>query len=135
MGPINSPLPSTFICDDAMLSYCQNLSTVLSEVSQTVKAALTPPAGTPLHSLKPGDWVVVKELRKKHWKSKCWHLVRSRCYWLLTQMLKLQREQPGSMPATVRECQNQWTNSTQTSAGPGGQKHKSAVLHRCVKFW
>jgi len=40
--------------------------------SFTVKGELPSPADTPLHPLQPGDWVVVKELRRKHWKSKRW---------------------------------------------------------------
>ena len=72
VGPVTRPLPSTTVCDDAMLSYCRNLSTVLSQVSQTVKAALPATADKLLHPLQPGDWVVVKELRRKHWKSKRW---------------------------------------------------------------
>ncbi|XP_049444482.1 uncharacterized protein LOC125896159 [Epinephelus fuscoguttatus] len=37
-----------------------------------VKSALQPPASTSLHDFQPGNWVVIKDLRRKHWHSKCW---------------------------------------------------------------
>ncbi|KAI3364118.1 hypothetical protein L3Q82_010793, partial [Scortum barcoo] len=37
-----------------------------------VKSALPLPASTSLHDFRPGDWVVIKDLRKKHWHSKRW---------------------------------------------------------------
>ncbi|MEQ2211124.1 hypothetical protein XENOCAPTIV_027288 [Xenoophorus captivus] len=51
-----------------MLFYCQNLSTVFSQVSQTVKAALPETATSTLQSFIPGDWILVRESRRKHWK-------------------------------------------------------------------
>ncbi|XP_027142002.1 protein NYNRIN-like [Larimichthys crocea] len=41
-------------------------------VSQQVKAALPQQATGPLHSIQPGDWVVIKNLRRKHWRSERW---------------------------------------------------------------
>ncbi|XP_055362682.1 uncharacterized protein LOC129603748 [Betta splendens] len=37
-----------------------------------VKAALPKQATEPLHIIQPGDWVIIKELRRKHWNSKRW---------------------------------------------------------------
>lgn len=37
-----------------------------------VKAAQGKVAETPLHDLKPGDFVVVRDLRRKSWKAKRW---------------------------------------------------------------
>ena len=55
MDPGNRPLPTTSLCDDDMLHYCKQLSAVLSQISQQVKAALPDPAEGPHHNLKPGD--------------------------------------------------------------------------------
>lgn len=35
-----------------------------------VKSALPHPVEEPLHNIKPGDYVVVKNLRRKSWKTK-----------------------------------------------------------------
>lgn len=70
--PVSRPLPSTGLCEDDMLQYCKNLSSTLSQISQQVKSALPPPASISLHDFQPGDWVVIKDLRRKHWHSKRW---------------------------------------------------------------
>ncbi|KAK5916246.1 hypothetical protein CgunFtcFv8_011249 [Champsocephalus gunnari] len=49
------PLPSTTLCEDAMLSYCVNLSSTLEDIRRQVAAALPTPATCPLHHLQPGD--------------------------------------------------------------------------------
>ncbi|KAI3354605.1 hypothetical protein L3Q82_019109 [Scortum barcoo] len=67
------PPPSTTVCENVMLTYCVNLSRTLSSIRQQMAAALPPPASKPLHSLQPGDFVVVKDFRRKHWQAKCWH--------------------------------------------------------------
>jgi len=72
MDPGNRPLQSTSLCDDIMLHYCQQLSAVLSQNSQQVKLALPDPAWDPHHNPKPGDWVIVQEFRRNHWRSKRW---------------------------------------------------------------
>ena len=55
-----------------MLRYCANLSSALSGIHKQVKEALPTPAAGPLHDLKPGNWIVVKDLRWKSWHSKRW---------------------------------------------------------------
>ncbi len=60
-------LPSTELCEHDMLSYCKEMSSLLSNVSVQVKVAVTP-----LHDIKPGDFVVVRDLRRKSWKAKRW---------------------------------------------------------------
>ncbi|KAK7925084.1 hypothetical protein WMY93_007394 [Mugilogobius chulae] len=72
MGPPPRDLPDTTLCDDNMLSYCKELNALLSSVSLQVKAALPKAAEAVLHDFKPGDWVLVKETRRKHWRSKRW---------------------------------------------------------------
>ncbi|KAF7643532.1 hypothetical protein LDENG_00237790 [Lucifuga dentata] len=55
-----------------MLHYCQQLSACLSSLHSQVKAVLPEPKEEPLHDLKPGDWVVIKDFRRKHWNSPRW---------------------------------------------------------------
>ncbi|MEQ2301722.1 hypothetical protein AMECASPLE_038994 [Ameca splendens] len=55
-----------------MLFYCQNLSTVFSQVSQTVKAALPGTATFTLQSFIPGDWILLREFRREHRTSRRW---------------------------------------------------------------
>ncbi|XP_052437689.1 uncharacterized protein LOC127977053 [Carassius gibelio] len=43
-----------------------------SNQQSQVKAAQEKVAETPLHNLKPGDFVVVRDLRRKSWKAKRW---------------------------------------------------------------
>ena len=38
-----------------------------------MKAALPQPLVGILHKLQPGDWVVVKDLRRKHWTQQRWN--------------------------------------------------------------
>lgn len=49
-----------------MLRYCANLSSVLSEIHMQVKNTIPKAAEKKLHDLEPGDWIVVKDLRRKH---------------------------------------------------------------------
>ncbi len=63
-------LPSTELCERDMLSYCKEISSLLSNVSVQVKSAQGKVAETPLHDIKPGDFVVVQDLRRKSWKAK-----------------------------------------------------------------
>ncbi len=65
-------LPSTELCEHDMLSYCKEMSSLLSNVSVQVKAAKGKVAETPLHDIKPGDFVVVRDLSRKSWKAKRW---------------------------------------------------------------
>lgn len=52
--------------------YVELLSSLLSDVCVQVKAAQGKPAETPLHNIKPGDYVVIRDLRRKSWKAKRW---------------------------------------------------------------
>lgn len=65
-------LPSTALCEADMLTYCVNLSLALSDVRRQVVAALPKEATNPLHSLQPGDYVVVKDFRRKNWQARRW---------------------------------------------------------------
>lgn len=51
--------------DDSMLNHCINLSNSLKSIHVQVKAALPVPLQGPLHSLQPGDWVVVKNCKRR----------------------------------------------------------------------
>jgi len=59
-------------CEDEMLHYCAKLSAILSQVQAQVKEALPRPAEGKLHDLRPGEWVVVKDFRRKSWKARRW---------------------------------------------------------------
>ncbi|XP_062248239.1 uncharacterized protein LOC133956894 [Platichthys flesus] len=72
VAPPSSPLPSTDLCDDNMLSYCANLTSSLSDIRRQVTSSLPHPATEPLHNLQPGDFVVVKDFRRKNWRSRRW---------------------------------------------------------------
>ncbi len=65
-------LPSTELFEHDMLSYCKEMSLLLSNVYVQVKAAQGKVAETPLRNIKPGDFVVVRDLRRKSWKAKRW---------------------------------------------------------------
>ncbi|KAJ8332358.1 hypothetical protein SKAU_G00426510 [Synaphobranchus kaupii] len=60
------------LADTRMVSYCVQLTNVLRSVHQQVKAALPDPASGPLHDLQPGDWVVIKDFRRKKWHQARW---------------------------------------------------------------
>lgn len=58
-------LISTLLCEDTILIYCSNLASALADVKRQVSAALPWAATGPLHSLKPGDYVLVKQTSVK----------------------------------------------------------------------
>ena len=60
------------LADTQMVSYCVQLTNALRSVYQQVKAALPVPARGPLHDLQPGDWVVIKDFRRKKWHQPRW---------------------------------------------------------------
>ena len=66
------PLPDTTLCEHDMLQYCVELDKVFCDISKQVQAAAPEPAETALHSIRPGDFVLIKDLRRKHWKTKRW---------------------------------------------------------------
>ncbi|XP_029968045.1 uncharacterized protein LOC115403325 [Salarias fasciatus] len=51
---------------------CEQGHKTLFQIRQTVKEALPRPAEGPLHRLNPGDWILVKDFRRKHWKARRW---------------------------------------------------------------
>lgn len=67
-------LPSTDVCENEMLNYCKEMSCLLSQISVQVKAALSRSkvAETFLHKIRPGDFVVVRDFRRKSWRAKRW---------------------------------------------------------------
>ncbi len=67
-------LPSTanYVCENDMLNYCKEMSCLLSNISVQVKAAQGKVAETFLHEVRPGDFVVIRDHRRKSWKSKRW---------------------------------------------------------------
>ncbi|KAK6305037.1 hypothetical protein J4Q44_G00238170 [Coregonus suidteri] len=68
----SSNKPTLMGCNDDIVSYCTALNNVLKAIFPTVKAALPQPLVGILHKLQPGDWVVVKDLRRKHWNQQRW---------------------------------------------------------------
>uniref|UniRef100_A0AAQ4RQ79 ribonuclease H n=1 Tax=Gasterosteus aculeatus aculeatus TaxID=481459 RepID=A0AAQ4RQ79_GASAC len=69
VGPVKLAM-TTGNYEDSMLRYCANLSSSLSTLHGQVKAALPSPATAVQHHLKPGDWVLIKDHRRKHWKQR-----------------------------------------------------------------
>ncbi len=65
-------LPSTDVCENDMLNYCKEMSCLLSNISVQVKAAQGKVAERFLHEVRPGDFVVIRDHRRKSWKSKGW---------------------------------------------------------------
>ncbi len=65
-------LPSTDVCENDMLNYCKEMSCLLSNISVQVKAAQGKVAEKFLHEVRPGDFVVIRDHRRKSWKSKRW---------------------------------------------------------------
>ncbi len=65
-------LPSTDVCENDMLNYCKEMSCLLSNISVQVKAAQGKVAETFLHEVRPGDFVVIRDHRRKSWRSKRW---------------------------------------------------------------
>ncbi len=55
-----------------MLNYCKEMSCLLSNISVQVKAAQGKVAERFLHEVRPGDFVVIRDHRRKSWKSKRW---------------------------------------------------------------
>ena len=72
IGPLTGDVKTLGQSDDGMLAYCSSLSKTLQQVHEQVKEALPHPTKGFLHTLKPGDWVVVKEHKRKSWKSPRW---------------------------------------------------------------
>lgn len=72
IGPERGPLLTTVACENDMLEYCSSLLKSLSQIHGQVKEALPKQAEGLLHDLKPGDWVVVREAKRKTWKSPRW---------------------------------------------------------------
>ncbi|KAL0149322.1 hypothetical protein M9458_055360, partial [Cirrhinus mrigala] len=74
------PLPSTELCEHDMLSYCKEMSSLLSNICVQVKAAQQKVAEKPCRetlkpcreTLKPGDFVVIRDFRRKSWRAKRW---------------------------------------------------------------
>ncbi len=77
-------LPSTDVCENDMLNYCKEVSCLLSNISVQVKAAQGKVAERFLHEVRPGDFVVIRDHRRKSWKSK-------RCFWWRTRSWRSQR--------------------------------------------
>ncbi len=65
-------LPSKDVCENDMLNYCKEVSCLLSNISVQVKAAQGKVAERFLHEVRPGDFVVIRDHRRKSWKSKRW---------------------------------------------------------------
>lgn len=69
-GPVK--IPSREELEDSMLNYCINLSNSLKSIHVQVKAALPVPLEGRLHSIEAGDWVVVKDCKRRHWRKPRW---------------------------------------------------------------
>lgn len=65
-------LPETTLCENSILTYCRNLTKSFSDIRVQVNAALPMPAEEQLHELKPGNYVVIKDLRRTRWNQYRW---------------------------------------------------------------
>ncbi len=61
-------LPSKDVCENDMLNYCKEVSCLLSNISVQVKAAQGKVAERFLHEVRPGDFVVIRDHRRKSWR-------------------------------------------------------------------
>ncbi|MGH0191340.1 UNVERIFIED_CONTAM: hypothetical protein FKN15_062284 [Acipenser sinensis] len=59
-------------CDDEMVAYCIALNNVLKNLFSKVQDALPDSAEGPGHHIRPGDWIVIKDLRRQHWDQPRW---------------------------------------------------------------
>ncbi|KAK3527850.1 hypothetical protein QTP86_009208 [Hemibagrus guttatus] len=59
VGPPGSQRPSIGECEDEMLNFCTNLSSVLSDIHRQVKDALPKPHADALQDLKPDEWIML----------------------------------------------------------------------------
>lgn len=57
--------------DKTVKGYVLGLIAALSSVSQQVTAAL-PQSFQDVHPVQPGTWVIIKDLRRKHWNQERW---------------------------------------------------------------
>ncbi|XP_066530174.1 uncharacterized protein [Hoplias malabaricus] len=69
---VGPPLQDQVLLSDTLVAYCSKLYTILSDIYPQVKAVLPSPADQFLHDFKPGDWVLIKDLRRQHWKDTRW---------------------------------------------------------------
>uniref|UniRef100_K7F0T3 Integrase catalytic domain-containing protein n=1 Tax=Pelodiscus sinensis TaxID=13735 RepID=K7F0T3_PELSI len=53
-------------CYDELLQYCIHLSKIAFSLSSQVAEALPVPTDVPCHDVQPGNWVLIKEFRKKN---------------------------------------------------------------------
>ncbi len=106
---------NSFLWHD-MLQYYQTLSSALSKVHRQVKDTLPVPTEHPLHDFKPGDYVVVRDLQRKHWRSQKWN---GPFYVLLTT----------HMAVKVLERAT-WTHASYCRWVPKPYNHLSPDVHR-----
>lgn len=64
IGPKRQHTLSSEECTDELLCYCINLSSVLRNVHKQAKEALPKDVSGKLHSLNPGDRILLKDLRQ-----------------------------------------------------------------------
>ncbi|KAK1785830.1 hypothetical protein P4O66_003207 [Electrophorus voltai] len=69
---VGPPLTDSVLLTDSMVQYCMSLHRALSIVSKQVQAVLPSPADKHLHDIAPGNWVLVKDLRRKQWNQARW---------------------------------------------------------------
>ncbi|XP_035389463.1 protein NYNRIN-like [Electrophorus electricus] len=69
---IGPPDWDTNLINESLLQYCVSLHKSLSHVSKQVKAVLPEVTDNPLHMHQPGDWVLIKDFRRKQWSQPRW---------------------------------------------------------------
>ncbi|XP_038658272.1 protein NYNRIN-like [Scyliorhinus canicula] len=124
IGPKPVARTLTSHCEDEMLRYCPKLSAILSHVQAQVKEALPRPAEGKLYDLQPGNWIVVKDFRRKSWRAKRW-LGPFQVLLVMQTAIKLGHSE--ERPRTKQE---------KTKAGKEKRREDAAtVFHCCIQHY
>ncbi|XP_049329723.1 protein NYNRIN-like [Astyanax mexicanus] len=111
---VGPPLLEDQLLDHTLVEYCISLHDSLLSASRQVKAVLPQPADQPFHNHKPGDWVLIKDLRRRRWNQQRWtgpHLV------LLTTHTALKIEGRGT-----------WVHHTHCKKAPTKPEEEEALV-------
>lgn len=72
LHPPKELLSDTTLYEDSMLKYCVSLTKHLTDIRSQVQTALPRQAEVQLHRFQPGDYVLIKSFKRKHWTHRRW---------------------------------------------------------------
>lgn len=134
IGPRKTPLPDSALCNDSLITYCRNLHSALQNIHHQVKEALPQKALGPLHNIRPGDFVLVKDFRRAAWNSERWRgpfqvllvtetavKVAERATWIHASHCKLWKGDPDEVPGAVPKTDAVGHSSEPTTEGDPDQ--------------